>query len=220
MTKHNAFFSHGADIRFKRKTKVLKHEAKSLVTPYYNELSHVKSLGSPFLHIAHLVADSFELIANIASFAYFWNGEGVHGFGVQLASIVLDAINCILSTLSLITRTISTLANMGYSERENLISINQVPWVAERFDEMSDYVTHNVTLFGWNLYPVTMIIGGCINLVRGAIGGIEIPHHALNIPDAINHELTYDFDNFVSTYTVEKKTKALRESVFESALRQ
>lgn len=123
-TTKAVFFKHNSEVRYQRASHVLDQELGQLFTPYYSFDFHAKSVIHPFINVVHVIADSVNIGYGMFLFTasmYSSDVDGISevsvGLGLQLTTVVLDTINCPVSVLSLITRSLSSNGPSGYISR-------------------------------------------------------------------------------------------------------
>jgi len=100
-------------------------------SPYCNHEDHIMGFTFPLRHATQLVRNIFQLVLN----AFFFIGEllefdfnalteTLHDTSLLVISIVIETLNIALSVISLATRLLASIFNLGYTtlEEEEKIS--------------------------------------------------------------------------------------------------
>lgn len=145
-----AFFKRESKTHLKTADKLLDAEFNLMFEPYYNGQYHASSLLYPLCHAAKTVFTAARILKGSFLFlgALFNDPETnvpsiAKGLVNEFTTLALDILNIIVSTVSLITRTLSTLFNFGYAKREYEMTNDLATDFFNLFPVMIDNIARN-----------------------------------------------------------------------------
>ena len=127
-----------------------------LASPYYDLSSNLKSIAHPFFHAIKLVRNGFQLVYGafvlvgaLATLDFSTAGNVASGMLKLVAAATLEILNTVLAVVSLATRLLASIFNLGYvsthiQQHKSLVPIRSLHEEFSLSDSASDDNAHNV----------------------------------------------------------------------------
>lgn len=125
--QRGVFFHTKSSLSLKRADVNFHNEFFALDSPYCGLRSNLKAIGHPIFHAMQLVRDgfrlvygAFSLIGALASLSF--RSAGYHTIGMLklVIAATIEVLNTALAIVSLATRLLASIFNLGYVSQQNL----------------------------------------------------------------------------------------------------